>query len=63
MPAGHPARRYATLGTAAAGAILSLVLATMGLWFGTHLGPGFWGTLTGSLFILVGGAFNVARGE
>ncbi len=63
VPPGHGSRPYANVAVAIAGALLSLVLGSVGLCFGAHFGPGFWGTLTGSLFILVGGIFNVARGE
>lgn len=63
VPPGHVGRRFARLGVLAAGAALSIFFISFGLLLGSKLAYGFWGALTGALFLTVGGLFNEARSE
>jgi hypothetical protein len=60
---GSPGRAAVRFSILAAGIALSLFFVFMGLAFGGMLAYGFWGSLTGSLFITVGAGFNVVRKE
>ena len=63
IPPGRTGRAAARFGVLAVGAML----CTFFIYFAFHHGPklacGFWGSLTGALFITVGALFNVFRGE
>ena len=61
MPPGHVGRRAARLGVHAAGVTLTSFFVACGVLFGSGLAYGFWGSLTGALFISVGGLFNEIR--
>ena len=63
IPPGHVGRGAARLGVHAAGATLTSFFVAFGFLFGAKLAYGFWGALTGSLFISVGGLFNEIRNE
>jgi hypothetical protein len=63
VPPGASGRLAAKIGVLMSGVVLAFFFAAMGFFFGPHLGAGFWGSLMGSLFILVGVIFNVARNE
>ncbi|KPL01397.1 MAG: hypothetical protein AMK75_05160 [Planctomycetes bacterium SM23_65] len=63
IPPGHVGRRSARLGVHVAAAALTSFFVAFGYLFGTQLTYGFWGSLTGSLFISVGGLFNEIRNE
>ena len=63
IPPGHVGRRSARLGVHAAAATLTGFFVAFGYLFGNQLTYGFWGSLTGALFISVGGLFNEIRNE
>ena len=60
---GHVARAAARFGILASGAVLAIFFIHTGVSFGPQMSYGFWGSLTGSLFVAVGVLFNVARNE
>ena len=62
-PAGHSARVIARISILAGGGTLCVFFVAVGLQAGPKLLYGFWGSLSGALFITVGGLFNVFRGE
>lgn len=63
VPPGHGGRILARLAVLAAGATLCLFFVSLGILHASKLAGGFWGSLTGALFIFVGVLFNVFRGE
>jgi len=60
---GHMGRVAVRLGTFAAGSTLCLFFVFWGLRMGPKLTYGFWGSLTGALYISVGALFDVFRAE
>lgn len=62
-PAGRPGRMVARLVAFAGGAVLCNFFVSFGIAYGARLAYGFWGSLTGALFLTVGAMFNVYRGE
>ena len=63
VPSGRVARRVVRLGILAGGITLCLFFIQVALHFGPRLSFGFWGSLTGALFISVGVVFDVIRNE
>ncbi|HUW56366.1 MAG TPA: hypothetical protein VMZ92_06995 [Planctomycetota bacterium] len=63
VPPGHVGRRLARIGVHAGAATLTSFFVAFGYLFGTRLAYGFWGSLTGALFISVGGLLNEIRNE
>ena len=60
---GTEGRTGANVGMSAASGGLTIFMVFLGANFGENLSYGFWGALTGSLFMSVGVVFNVARSE
>ena len=60
---GTEGRMTANVGMSAASGGLTIFMVFLGVTFGEDLSYGFWGALTGSLFMSVGVGFNVIRGE
>ncbi|HUV38279.1 MAG TPA: hypothetical protein VMY39_01635 [Planctomycetota bacterium] len=61
IPPGHAGRRLAHVSMLAAGVTLSVFLTGLGVRYGADLAYGFWWSLSGALFVTVGGVFNVVR--
>ena len=63
VPTGRGNRMAVRIATAAGGGTLVAFFTMVALAGGHRLAYGFWGSLSGALFITVGGLFNVFRGE
>jgi hypothetical protein len=63
VPPGHVGRVAARLGAFAGGATLCFFFIFCGLRMGPKLTYGFWGSLSGALYISVGALFDVFRNE
>lgn len=63
VPLGRPGHLATKLGVGASALVLVLLFGGLGAAFGRQLAAGFWGSLMGSLFILVGVIFDVARND
>jgi hypothetical protein len=60
---GHPGRMAVRLSVFAGGAALCLFFVFCGVHMGAKLVYGFWGSLTGALYLCVGALFDVLRNE
>jgi len=60
---GHPGRLAVRLSVFAWGAMLSVFFLFCGVRLGGELSYGFWGSLTGALYVCVGALLNVFRNE
>jgi len=63
VPTGRGSRRVVRIATVVGGGTLVMFFAAVATVGGAKLTYGFWGSLSGALFITVGGLFNVFRGE